>query len=112
MKDEKRYVTLYTKSGCRLCADALDLLLSVNDEAGGDLIIREVDILEDEVLYARFRHRIPVMQFDPDDGGPTFYAPFTVTDLRQALDLDRDSNSATGQIGASGAEFDAQGELL
>jgi len=112
LKDKTRYVTFYTKSGCRLCTDALDLLLDVSSEAACNLIIREIDILEDETLYARFRHRIPVFQFGLEDDGPTLYAPFTASDLHQALGLVSDGDSTIGHSGASGTELDAQGDLL
>jgi hypothetical protein len=95
MRAKTQNVIFYTKSGCRLCDDALDLLLTVSGEEDCSLAIRKIDILEDETLYARLRHRVPVIQFDPDNGGPTLYAPFTATDLRQALFADRDRGNVT-----------------
>ena len=52
-------------------------------------IIKEVNILEDPALYARYRHSVPVICVDPDAGGELLYAPITAAALRQALDIDQ-----------------------
>ncbi len=78
-----RRVILYTKPGCHLCDDALDLLLDVDDELGNKLFIEQVNILQDPELYARYRTSIPVIIIAPD--GPTLYAPIDALDLRRAL---------------------------
>lgn len=78
-----RRVILYTKPGCHLCDDALDLLLDIDDELGGKLCIEQVNILQDPALYARYRSSIPVIRIEPD--GPTLYAPIDEADLRRAL---------------------------
>lgn len=84
-----RRVVLYTKPGCHLCDDALDLLLALRDRAGEDFAIEEINILEDPGVYARYRHAIPVICVDPDAGGPMVFAPITASDLRNALSWDR-----------------------
>jgi hypothetical protein len=108
MRAKTQNVIFIPKSGCRLCDDALDLLLTVSNEEDCSLAIRQIDILEHETLYARFRHRVPVIQFDPDNGGSTLFAPFTAIDLRQALLAGQDRGSATLQERISDTELNAQ----
>ena len=76
-------VTFYTRPGCHLCDDALDLLLDLDDELDARLCIEQVNILQDPELYARYRYRIPVIRVEP--GGPTLYAPINEVDLRREL---------------------------
>ena len=83
-----RRIILYTKPGCHLCDDAHELLLTLGEETGAKLRVEQVNILEDPALYARYRYGIPVITVDPDDGGPTLYAPIRRSALRQALGLD------------------------
>ncbi len=78
-----RRVILYTKPGCCLCDDALDLLFDIDDELDNKFSIEQVNILQDPALYARYRTSIPVIYIDPD--GPTLYAPIDAADLRRAL---------------------------
>jgi hypothetical protein len=88
-----RRILLYTRPGCHLCDDALDLLLTIDDEMGGRLAIEEVNILEDPALYTCYRDVIPVVAIDPDErdasspdtGGPTLHAPISAAALRRAL---------------------------
>jgi hypothetical protein len=84
-----RQVVLYTKPGCHLCDDALDLLLTLKDKVSEEYTIQEINILEDPGLYARYRHAIPVICVDPDAGGPMVFAPIAASDLRNALSWDR-----------------------
>jgi hypothetical protein len=84
-----RRVVLYTKPGCHLCDDALDLLLILRDEVCEGFTIEETNILEDPGLYARYRHAIPVICVDPDAGGPMVFAPIAAANLRNALSWDR-----------------------
>ena len=74
-------ITLFTKPGCHLCDDVLDLLLAVCDELGIETDIRAINILEDPELYARYRYTIPVVVV----AGTTLMAPITGPDLRRAL---------------------------
>jgi hypothetical protein len=83
-----RRITLYTKPGCHLCDEVLDLLLILGDELDEKLGIKEINILEEPGLYARYRHTIPVITIDPDADGLTLYAPITPSALRRALGLD------------------------
>jgi glutaredoxin len=83
-----RQITLYTKPGCHLCDEALDLLLMLGDELDEKLDIEEINILENPELYARYRHTIPVITIDPQADGPGLCAPITASALRQALGLD------------------------
>jgi hypothetical protein len=54
------------------------------------------------------RLSVPVIQFDPDSGGPTLYAPFTATDPRQALFAGHDRVSTTRQEQVSDTKLNAQ----
>ncbi len=92
-----RRVVLYTKPGCHLCDDALDLLVTLRDEVREGFTIEETNILEDQDLYARYRHAIPVICVDPDAGGPTVFAPITVSKLRNALSWDRGGLNGTSE---------------
>ncbi len=75
-------ITFYTKPGCPLCDEALDLLLALGDELGVELAVQEINILKDAELYARYRYTIPVVAIDD---GPTLMAPVGAADLRRAL---------------------------
>jgi glutaredoxin len=97
-----RRILLYTKPGCHLCEEALDLLLAFGDEMEGQLAIEEINILDDPGLYARFKQVIPVIVIDPDGSGPTLYAPITPTTLRRALmPGQRGKGHSDGVLGAS-----------
>jgi hypothetical protein len=80
-------IVLYTKPGCHLCEEALDLLLDLCAAVQMHAVVEEVNILDDPVLYERFRHAIPVIAIDPEAAGPTLCAPITAPTLRQALGL-------------------------
>lgn len=54
-----------------------------------------------------WRLRVAV-QFAPDNSGPTLYAPFTATGLRQALIAGYDRASTTRQVQVSDTELNAQ----
>jgi len=88
MSCAERRIILYTKPGCHLCDDALELLLELGKEINSKLRIEEINILENPALYARYRYAIPVITVDPDSGGPSLHAPITRSVLRQALALD------------------------
>ncbi len=51
-------VFLYSKPNCPLCDEALEVLEQAARRT--PLEIREVSILSDPELYARYRHHIPV----------------------------------------------------
>jgi glutaredoxin len=56
-------VVLYTRDGCHLCDEARQMLLSLQEPAGG-FELREIDIETDDDLHARFLERIPVVEVD------------------------------------------------
>ncbi|MGH7178099.1 MAG: glutaredoxin family protein [Tepidisphaeraceae bacterium] len=55
-------MTLLTKPGCSLCDDAQDVIVQVRARIAFDLEIR--NILDDLVIYANYRHDIPVVLVD------------------------------------------------
>jgi hypothetical protein len=61
------------------------MLLELGAEMDEDLAVQEINILEDPALYARYRHKIPVIAIDPEGEGPSLFAPITQADLRRAL---------------------------
>lgn len=63
-------LTLYVKPGCHLCEEALKAVNTVVSEikAQSSLAVQieltELNILEDEVLLARYAEEIPVLQIN------------------------------------------------
>jgi hypothetical protein len=56
-------VTLYTRSDCGLCDEALDGLRAML-EAGARFELVEVDIESDDRVFAAFLERIPVVELE------------------------------------------------
>jgi glutaredoxin len=57
-----REVTLYTKSGCCLCAEAKQQIRAARERV--EFAYREVDIESDPALFERHRTDIPVVEVD------------------------------------------------
>lgn len=76
-------VTLLTKAGCHLCDDVKAALAVLRPRHPHALI--EVDITQDETLYARYRHAIPVVRI----GKTELQAPITAVQLAGALQAAR-----------------------
>jgi glutaredoxin len=57
-----RTLTLYGKPGCHLCHDAREAVRRALLER--ELVLEEVDITLDPVLFARYGERIPVLELD------------------------------------------------
>jgi glutaredoxin len=55
-------VTLYTKQGCHLCEQALDVLDQLRRRHPFALTI--VDILDDPAAYDRYKHDVPVVMLE------------------------------------------------
>lgn len=72
-------VTLFTKSECSLCEDVLTALRGLQDRF--QLRLELVDITTDEALFAKYRYRIPVVQF----GRMELSAPIDPRQLELAL---------------------------
>lgn len=51
---------LYTTEHCTLCDEALDLLLSMPELTGHELLV--IDITQDDVLLRKYGERIPVLR--------------------------------------------------
>ena len=61
-------VTVYTKPGCHLCDDALQLIDKLTPRYA--LQVTEVNILEDMAIYERYKLVIPVIQVTDVQVGP------------------------------------------
>lgn len=72
-------VTLYTKDGCHLCEDVKGYL-ALHEERYPHTL-DEVDITQDNELFARYRFSIPVIKI----GETTLKAPITNLQLEAAL---------------------------
>ena len=74
------FVTLYTKPGCHLCDDALDILQRVQKLQ--PFTLEEVNVQEDPALLAEYGDQIPVVTLNG-----TFLFEYEVdeTRLRQLL---------------------------
>lgn len=60
-----RAITLYAKAGCHLCDEAREHLEELIAGHGADEVtMDEVDIRRDDVLFERYRYRIPVITVD------------------------------------------------
>jgi glutaredoxin len=58
-------VTVYSKPGCHLCAEALTALEQLRADLGFEL--RELDITTDEGLHRAYFERIPVIVLDGEE---------------------------------------------
>jgi glutaredoxin len=56
-------VTVYSRPGCHLCADAVDALVALHAE-GFRFDLHEVDIESEELLLRRMLEKIPVVEID------------------------------------------------
>jgi glutaredoxin len=60
-----RVVTVYSKPGCHLCADAMIALAGLSAELGFEL--RELDITAEDALNRAYFERIPVIALDGEE---------------------------------------------
>jgi len=58
-------VTVYSKPGCHLCAEAMAVLRGMQPELGFALL--ELDITADEALHRAYFERIPVVVLDGEE---------------------------------------------
>jgi glutaredoxin len=72
-------VTLFTKAGCGLCDEVKDKLETLQSIYPHQL--QEVDITQDDALFAKYRYIIPVVQI----GEQELAAPITAVQLQNAL---------------------------
>jgi glutaredoxin len=81
MAASEHTVTLVTRTGCHLCADAETLLRSLAGELG--FSYREVDVDASAVLQAEYSDRVPVILLDGREHG---YWRVEEPRLRKALE--------------------------
>lgn len=55
-------ITFYTKPHCPLCDEALTILRNLQNQRRFEL--SEVNILEDPALYEKYKHDIPVAEWE------------------------------------------------
>ena len=79
-------VTIYTKPGCHLCEDALDLLDKLTPQYG--LQVEQANILDDPALYEQMHEQIPVIVAEDGRYG-RLVAPITEPELRAYLEVVR-----------------------
>jgi glutaredoxin len=56
-------VTVYSRPGCHLCEQAIDVLVALHGE-GYRFQLHEVDIESEELLLRRLLEKIPVVEID------------------------------------------------
>jgi glutaredoxin len=69
-----RRVTLYTREGCCLCQDALEVLERVRSRNPDAFMIEPRDIETDEALLHKYLERIPVVEIDGTEAFELFVA--------------------------------------
>ena len=73
-------VEIYTKPGCPLCEEALELLEELRHDLTFELEI--VNIYESQQLFDRYRYRVPVIRREDTD---VIELKFTLDELKRAL---------------------------
>ncbi len=58
-------LTVYSRPGCHLCEEAMELLRGLQAELG--FVLRERDISSDEDLHRAYFERIPVVAVDGEE---------------------------------------------
>ncbi len=64
-EDEVRVITVYSRPGCHLCAEAMSALRGLQQELGFSLSERDID--QDEALQRAYFERIPVIALDGEE---------------------------------------------
>ncbi len=75
------HVVFYTKPGCHLCEDALQLLHDLQNQV--DLAIEEIDTTQNHALFKKYFDQIPVLVIDDR---ATLAAPIRMEQVRAALE--------------------------
>ena len=73
-------IVVYSKPGCHLCEDALQMLQGLRRQFA--LTIEEIDITTDRELFKNYFEKIPVLVIDDRR---TLVAPITRQEVFQAL---------------------------
>ena len=75
-------VIVYTKPGCHLCDDALEILRALQNKIAMEII--EINIETDAALFKKHLDQIPVLVIDDH---VTLAAPIRAEDVRAALNM-------------------------
>ncbi len=76
-------ITLYSTDHCALCEQALDLLLSMPELAGRQLVV--VDVALDDALSERYGRRLPVLTIGRDEARCELDWPFDADAVRASI---------------------------
>src|SRR5687768_17760142 len=88
-------ITLYSKPGCHLCDEALEML---NRHAPRyNIPVIEVNILGDPVLVEAYGEKIPVIVAGDGSVG-RLVAPITEKELRKYLQMAKDRRDASSMV--------------
>lgn len=74
--------TVYTRTDCELCDEAVETLEAVADEEGVALDLAEVDVDEDPELRAEYGERVPYVLLE---GTPAFKYRVDPVEARSTL---------------------------
>ncbi|MEO6458717.1 MAG: glutaredoxin family protein, partial [Chloroflexia bacterium] len=77
-------VTIYTKPGCHLCDDVLDILDHLAPQYNLDVI--QVNILDDMALYEAYKEIIPVVEVGDGKFG-RLVAPIAESELQAYINM-------------------------
>ncbi|HEX3584009.1 MAG TPA: glutaredoxin family protein [Thermoanaerobaculia bacterium] len=78
-------VTLYTREGCHLCDKAKAAIRAAESLYGLKIDLREVDIDDDDELYARFTNDVPVIYVGGEEAFRHRVDPRAVADAVRAI---------------------------
>ena len=81
-----KQVVLYTREGCCLCQDALEMIERVRSRHPGSFVVATRDIDSNDALLRRFLERIPVVEID---GVEAFELLVDESELEQRLGIVR-----------------------
>ena len=75
-------VTVYSRPGCHLCAEAIEVLEGLRHELAFELV--ELDITQDDALHRAYFERIPVILLDGEELAEYVVEPARLRERLQA----------------------------
>lgn len=78
------FVEIFSKPGCHLCEEAKELLVQANKKF--DMVIKEINIEEDDELFKKYRYDIPVIWIN---GRKAFKHRIDEGQLRERLESEK-----------------------
>ncbi|MEH7107789.1 MULTISPECIES: glutaredoxin family protein [Bacillaceae] len=86
---KKTILTLYTRNGCHLCEDAMDVLRELEQEFASLVDLQEIDISTSDELTERYGLMIPVVLMD---GEEVAYGHVNKFDISNRLQVKKGDN--------------------